>query len=145
MSSSPNKKQQMPLEKMPTTRQHQQQQSIKDTNSSMIAKMKLKNLQEAIAKNYSPEHLAQYGIFIPGVNSSSLTSPLLPPPTTNKTEDNNNPLSSNSSQSELMNENYYRLKYDLSNSGGRGGTGEPNYHTMPKNSGTSRVFKAKKF
>lgn len=128
-SSSPSKKppvdSKMPMAP-PTSRQ---QASTKDSNSSMIARMKLKNLQEAIAKNYSPEHLAQYGIFIPGVNSSNFT-PLSPTATT-KTETENNPLSSNSSQSsELMNENYYRLKYDLNS-----GKGEPNYHTMPKNSG----------
>ena len=79
--------------------------------TSSLAKMKLKNLQEAIAKNYSPEQLAQYGIFIPGVNFSTLNS------SANSENSNTQAIKQQQQQQQLKDQNYYRLKYDLNGKG----------------------------
>ncbi len=86
----------------------------------MIAKIKLKNLQDAIAKNYLPEQLLQYGIFIPGINSFSSN-----PPNSSSNDTNNTNLSNTIKNSDIeatsskpqpaapfeVDENLSRLKY----------------------------------
>lgn len=44
-----------------------------ENKPASLAQLKLKNLQEAIAKTYSKEEYSKYGIMVPNVQSASLT------------------------------------------------------------------------